>query len=580
MSPTERVAQSREKIESDLRTWQEKFAAAVDKGFVDLEGRLYELVEGYINDRVKSYGESLVPALETIVEHELSSVKLRIGELTESLPNEDSPAEKAAQAELSKDIRQAAIAIRDRAHAIREWHKSFDQELVRRVSIAVNSTLDVLDSVRDLGLQEIGMRWAWMDGVTYKDWARYHTLKAQFEDWKGKFRDVGMHHSKLEDARALSDDILSRGMDAAEAAAKELARLKNVGKWKIAAREVSDNFDTRSCSPPPRPKPSDQPVTRPQEQYLDATSTNLNTSIHHEVASTGSPVQGITEFEEQTLGLDDAPLAHDWPISQDEVSPSEESGSSEFSAEFTSYGERDLPPALQTDGEEDDSTGSSWGVAAAEILLEQDVSDQGEAAEGLYSILEKASDKYTEATASAGTDSFHFNGAQDPNLRQASASSGPHYEAVENLISELLAGKDPSFAQNVMDKLQAIYGSPERGPELYTETVAGQNFAFTRSSSRSTPVSEDAVKDTPEQFQFEGCASYEGVTSSECAPSSAFHTSSATSEPAIAFESTREQDTSFAANANGFASEATKNTASHMQNSNNYFEHTPASDDL
>ena len=52
------------------------------------------------------------------------------------------------------------------------------------------STLEVLDGIRDLGLQEIGMRWAWMEGVTYKHWAKYHDLKRQvrFLETRGQLR--------------------------------------------------------------------------------------------------------------------------------------------------------------------------------------------------------------------------------------------------------------------------------------------------------------------------------------------------------------------------------------------------------
>ncbi|KAE8352971.1 hypothetical protein BDV28DRAFT_134129 [Aspergillus coremiiformis] len=593
LSPTELTAQIREKIESDLRIWEEKFTVAADKGLEDLEERLYELVEGYVNGEVKNYGESLVTALSTVVEQEFQAVKLRIRELTEALPSEHSPAEATAQTKLSQDIRQAAIAIRDHAHAIREWHSSFDQELVRRVSAAVNSTLDVLDVVRDLGLQEIGLRWAWMDGVTYKDWARYHALKVQLEDWKGKFKNVGMQHSQLEDARALSDDILARAMDTAEAAAKELARLKDVGKWKIAAREVSDNFDSRFGSPPPLPEPSDKSGPASQEY-----NSNHESSIHHEGNATDSTAKDTTESEEPALGFDHAPLAHDHATSEGGGSSSEESELSDLPVESAGPIEGHTLTAQGGDREKEGVFDkSTWGVAAAEIMLEQNVPDHGEAPEKLQSAPNKAHETHVEATSSSGANSFQslhprvgeqlthgqLGDTQDLNALQISNPPSPQYEAVESLVSELLAGKDPLFTQNVMDKLHAIYGSSYPAPELQKETLANHKTASILFPSAATMrFSRDALRDISKEFQSTGLASQEQAASTESATSRAISTSSATEEPMVPVESIQEQNASFPTHTNTLVSEATETTttAPDMDNSDAHLDDTPTKDDL
>ncbi|KAE8383371.1 hypothetical protein BDV26DRAFT_251608 [Aspergillus bertholletiae] len=568
VSPTELAAQTHEKIESDLRTWQEKFSVATDKGIEDLEERLYELVGDYVNSGSKSHGENLVTALETAVEYELSTVKLRIGELTGTLPSEHSPAEQTVQGKLLKDIRQAAVGIRDRAHAIREWHSSFDQELVHRVSATVNSTLDVLDGVRDLGLQEIGMRWAWMDGVTYKDWARYHALKAQFEDWKGKFRDVGMRHPKLDDARALSDDILSRGMDTAEAAAKELARLKDVGRWKIAAREVSDNFDTRSGSPPPLPMPSEPPKPAPQEDILDADSIQQN-------ADTASLTARGTGSEDQTLGLDDAPIEHDQITSNDAGLSNEELELADTPSESDSHTKTEPFTAQQIDGE-GDTTRTTWGIAAAEAMSKQDVPAYNEAPGNMYSDLNGARENHAEIKRPAGAgpsqlleQATHEQLDATENLHkpQVPSASSAHYEAIENLVSELLVGKDASFTQDVMDKLHAIYGTSYPTSEPKKDTVAHPRTASIPSSSdTSITVDEDSVNTSYEQL--------EALTLvAESIPSSAVYPPN---EPSSSLESTQEQHTGIATNEHDFILDATE-TAEDLDND---FEEIPAGDEL
>ncbi|KAE8145164.1 hypothetical protein BDV25DRAFT_75957 [Aspergillus avenaceus] len=509
-SSTERAVNTREKIEIDLRTWQEKFAVAADKGFEDLEERIQELVDDYVTRGAKVMGEDLVTALDFVAQEELSTVKRRISEITESLPEDESPEEDAAQSELIKDIRQAAITIRDRAHAIREWHRSFNQELSRGVSTAVDSTLDVLDSVRDLGLQEIGMRWAWMDGVTYKDWARYHQLKAQFEDWKVKFREAGMQHSKLEDARALSDEILSRGMDGAELAAKELARLKGVGKWKISAREVSENFDTRSGPPPPLPGSSDKSSHLSRQDSPDAEAASSQPSVQLQHDADVSTVPDSTESEDEHMGSDDELMEHGQSTLQREsTSPNSE----------PTLGESDVF-ATQDPINEEDPTKSTWGVAAAE--LSEDESSRREYHEQLYRPISEESANHPKGATNPVEDvdkaiDGQVNEEQRPGGVSASDSPVVHYEAVETLISELLVGKDASFAEDVMNKLHAIYGT--QYPSKMQIPTGGGHEASSISSetTTSTAVSEEVGTD---EFQPATSSVYEPATSLELTESS------------------------------------------------------------
>jgi phage-related protein len=85
-----------------------------------------------------------------------------------------------------------------------------------------------------------------MEGVTYKDWAKYHGLKKQFEEWRSEVRDVALKHEILDEAKKAAENVVEDSMELAAGMAKELARLKDVGKWKVAARDTSDNFDTRA----------------------------------------------------------------------------------------------------------------------------------------------------------------------------------------------------------------------------------------------------------------------------------------------------------------------------------------------
>lgn len=339
--------QARERVASDLQVWQEKFSVAAQRGAEELKNHVDDIVGSHIASGAKSHGESLAVALDTVVADELATVKSRINSLAKSLPYEDLPEdEHTANDELLKEIRRAAIDIRERAQAIREWHRSFDEELVFRVSIAINSTLDILDNVRDLGLQEIGMRWAWMDGVTYKDWAKYRSLKAQFDDWRSDVSRVALEHPKLEEATSMANELLTHGMEIAETTAKELARLKDVGKWKIAARESSDNFDTRAESPPALPKPEETSDSPADEEGFDASSESQET--HDAMDPAPSPESVIVDAGEYELGDDERILAMDQDSYVDDELPADQDASVHTESN---------PPR----------SNSGWGVAAAEV---------------------------------------------------------------------------------------------------------------------------------------------------------------------------------------------------------------------
>ncbi|KAI9927644.1 hypothetical protein ASPWEDRAFT_176126 [Aspergillus wentii DTO 134E9] len=501
-SPAEKTAHTREKISSDLRTWQEKFAVAAGKGVEDLEERVNEIIESQMNSGVKSHGESLATALEAVVEHELSTIKLRISTLAGSLPFEDVPKdERTAQEELLKDIKQSAISIRERAHALREWYRSFDGELMRRVSAAVDSTLDVLDNVRDLGLQEIGMRWAWMDGVTYKDWAKYHDLKAQFDDWKNDVRQVGMQNAKIEEATGLANAVLAHAMDVAEAAAKELARLKDVGRWKISAREVSDNFDTRSGPLPALPKArtvpdesTDENITLEPEQADaeasgDYTEANLgNVEGQDSSVSWGAAAAGIVpgqsdlspdvpeevtkdQLADHLTASPTKPLHYISSVASSRLSE----GLSLASARLAQV-QATIPPTTTPDQNPillDARRRYYEAIGLAHDHYSAFVSSASGAVYGsptptpppgtFQGFVEDARSRYSQAAENweslVSRASEQVYGTEAPYSQQI-LSRVPQYEAVEVLVSELLVGKEPAFADNVINQLRAIYETP------------------------------------------------------------------------------------------------------------------------
>ncbi|KFY78448.1 hypothetical protein V499_02398 [Pseudogymnoascus sp. VKM F-103] len=240
LTEEEQRANAQKVVEEDLRTWQEKFAKAADQGSDELEARITEITDRAINTQAQGVGEAHLMQLEETVKSQIQSFKMAIMAIVRLHGEEE---------HLNGATRKAGLAIRDKAQAVREWRHSFDQETTNLISKASEDTFQIIDHIRDLGLQEIGMRWAWTDGVTHKDWAKYHALKNKFDEWRQDVEEVVTGHPGLEAARAASEDIESRAMAIAEDSATELSRLKETGRWKLAMGDASDDFSTHVLPP-------------------------------------------------------------------------------------------------------------------------------------------------------------------------------------------------------------------------------------------------------------------------------------------------------------------------------------------
>ncbi|CAI7589461.1 unnamed protein product [Penicillium discolor] len=490
LTPTEQAQQAREKIDSDLERWQGKFALAADKGIEDLEERIGEIVSALVASSANSHGQSLSTALQLVSAEQLSSIRQRINELADSMPEEDAPEiEESTKDLLVRDIRTSAISVRDRAHALREWSISFEDELVRRATAAVNSTLDVLDSIRDLGLQEIGMRWAWMDGVTYKDWAKYHALKAQLEEWRNEIRNVGMNHKSVSDARAVASDILDQGMHEAEQAARELVRLKDVGIWKIAAREVSDDFETRTEAPPAPPKPLEE--TEESDEGATEVDSDHDESSEEVIAPTSD------DAYEETPSTDAPSAAVD--------------AEADFDGADESFMNDDILV------EEQPSARSAFGVAAADANSNQAPILDDESHDVLASLASKVGDTYAEAS-NAVSEAIHgtplspgekiSSDASQKYSDAVAAASSVIYGTPTPVVQSFMGGASSAFADSTdqakvlyeIAKSQVLGQMAESSAPAHAQLLASIESAYSGSLKYATDELESklhAVRATP-----------------------------------------------------------------------------------
>jgi hypothetical protein len=226
-------------VATDLKTLQEKFARAADEGSDELEERITEITDRAVQIQAK-VGEAHLVELEETIKSELKGLKGVLLSIIKKSSDVDE-----SENDLTAAVRAAGASIKGKAQAVRAWRKNFDTETNSLVSKAAEDTFQIIDHIRDLGLQEIGMRWAWTDGITHKHWTKYHAMKDKFDEWRRDVEEMATAHPGLAKARETSEDIEARAMAEAEDAVKELGRLKQTAQWKLHAGDTSEDWDTK-----------------------------------------------------------------------------------------------------------------------------------------------------------------------------------------------------------------------------------------------------------------------------------------------------------------------------------------------
>jgi hypothetical protein len=274
-------------LNEDLRKWQTKFATAADKGSDDLEQRVAELTKRQVESGVKGHGRALVVKLEETADSTVKSLQSYIKHTVESMPADASEQDlEAAYEKCGVKTRELGLAVKERAQDVRAWKLAYDQETDSLVQAAVGSTVEVLEKIQGLGLQEVGMRWAWLDGVTYNDWQKYHKLRNTLTEWQAEVEAVGSQHDGLrvahQEAKKLEDDA----MDISARMVNELIRLKDVAKWKLWASDATDDFTNKVV--PARVFKAAQEASSQVSEAVHGSSTPVSESIVSSVKAASS----------------------------------------------------------------------------------------------------------------------------------------------------------------------------------------------------------------------------------------------------------------------------------------------------
>lgn len=468
--------QTREKIASDLKNWQENFAKAADKGTEDLEERVKKITDRQIEKQAQAVGEALIIQLEEASKSELNKLKSTIGKIVKALPEhaDDKELEKAEE-NLSQTTRQAGLTIREKAQALRTWKEKYEEKTDSLVSAASTSTLDVLENIRDLGLQEIGMRWAWMDGVTYKDWSKYHEVKKTFDEWTKEVEAVAKNNPGIAKAKEAGSDIEARGMAVAEETAKELSRLKEVGKWKIQAIDTSDDYSTK---------------------YVPPKAANVGQKIMDMVGSASEQVVGTSQRSIESMTSTAKEAASDAASSASSLAVGSEPGVVErLSSKFSDASSSASNSVVGTP-----APGAEY-LSSAKDLAAEKASDASKAAVGTstpaYESVASQASSSASSAASVVSEGVDVSGA-------ASSASSSAASVASKASSKVFAG---AMAQKVEER-KPILDDVVDDDTTYSEKIQSMvDQAGDRYAEITKAVSEALMKPTSTQGSVESISS-------------------------------------------------------------------------
>ena len=421
-----------ESFREDLKSWEAICAKAVNEGAEDLKERIQEIASYHVSSQAEGVGNALVVQLEETGTGAVNSVKSRIQSIVSAIPEDaDESRIEEANEESALGIRSAGQNVKSRAQAIRDWHVTYKTEIDSLVKQAVQSTLETIDSIRDLRLTEIGRRYANKD-LPHKEWSKYNNLKKATQTWRDDVEKVSQNHPGVKSALEAGEEVESRGMGIAEDTATELGRLKNVAKWKIAAGDASDDFSTKVV-PPAAGRARQQVVEKVEDTY-----ENVKEAV-------GASSQGTVESLTSAVS-DQAKSA----------SASAESAASQVSGAVV--GEE--KPSVQSIASEAVSSASSGANQASKSVVG---GQQASVESGASKIKSSASSAVSAGSAAVvGTESNLSDTATD------AASS----------VSAAIVGSETGFAESISASLSSMVednaGGKSLGPKAASILSAGK----------------------------------------------------------------------------------------------------------
>ncbi|EPS41351.1 hypothetical protein H072_4759 [Dactylellina haptotyla CBS 200.50] len=292
-SSAEQIEDARPLIEADLVAWAAKFEEAATQASAEVVSKLDVLCDKVMKQQTPLSTE-LLEEFDARVLKEFHDFEDGLLKLL------DSPAEhKYVMIGYNGLVGRSFHNMKEKHAQIIAHTQEFLMDTYQSTAKIVDAALAGMDSAHDVGMQELGMKWAWMDGVTYKDWAKYHELKQAFGAMKTRVIRSGQGHKKLREVTDYAKSI----DDAAGAILKtvndEIAKLEKLGRKRLEdaeeariAAEKADKNGQAVKEDQQSDSPNVKEVPEPEGEKEQPTDPKVDESNH-------TPDKGQKESEPQ-----------------------------------------------------------------------------------------------------------------------------------------------------------------------------------------------------------------------------------------------------------------------------------------
>lgn len=520
-SDTRRIA--RETVAQDLKDWQEKYAQAADEGAIEIDERVEEISKRMISRQANTMGKSLVEELRKAIDAETKTLKTDIKFIIGHVKaGRETP--ESAEEQITAAVRRAGLEIKEKSQDVRNWSDNYEKELQVTVLKAAENHFNILNNIRDLALQKIGMKWAWMDGVTYKDWKKYHLLKDKFNEWETDLKDLITNHPGLQDAEDAGRAIEGQAMDLAQTAVKELASLKQIAGWKLATLDDSDEFDaeaTRSAAEEAskaaaveQEKVETDQTETVAEGAADETTSASTESLSSDVgepSSSVAPGQNPEDAQDtpdlaSTVVLEETPVFVDNTTEATELADADESGKADLPVNDASDPlEDEIAPADEQNTNPTPSVKSAFmGAAAQSVPSRQPILDDEDSNfEAVGSIIAAMQSDVPATISSAASSAY------------AAAMSGAaeRYSQALSLVSAQISGTPKPVHEQYLASVTSAYGN------AVAHASSGLDAALSAATGGFATTTSNALPSLP---TFAGWANVESIAASRLSENQAW----------------------------------------------------------
>ncbi|KAK9388544.1 hypothetical protein V1515DRAFT_597227 [Lipomyces mesembrius] len=128
-----------------------------------------------------------------------------------------------------------------KADAVRAQAAEAASSVLRDAESIRISTLDIFKTVTDVGLQDLGRKWAFMEGITWQDWKEYRTLKSMADDFAQVIDDIPIDDKIVQKFLSNFDEAVTKWIAHTEATARNL--LDEAALTKAAEEVAADQLN-------------------------------------------------------------------------------------------------------------------------------------------------------------------------------------------------------------------------------------------------------------------------------------------------------------------------------------------------